>query len=318
MPGAMPFLALPWTVRPPERYRGGAVTVGNFDGVHRGHAELVRAAQAWATRVGGPAVAVTFDPPPGAVLAPDRARPPLSTVPDRAELLLAAGADHVVALGADAGLVSLSPEAFFEDVVVGLFAAKAVVEGANFRFGRARGGDTALLRSLCDAAGIAFEVVPPVTAGGEAVSSSRVRASLAAGDVAIAAGLLGRPYRVSGVVEAGAKRGRTIGFPTANLGRIATVLPPDGVYAGRAVVAGTAWPAAVNVGPNPTFGDAARKVEVHLLDFAGDLYGRGVGLEFVERLRATRPFAGPAELVAQLTRDVAAARAAVAAVAPGA
>ena len=307
----MPYLPLSWTDRPPAEYRGGAVTVGNFDGVHPGHRDLVAAARHFADGRGGPCVAVTFDPPPAAVLTPAAAKPPLTTLADRAELLLAAGADHVVALGADAGLLSLSAEAFFEDVMVGLFAARAVAEGYNFRFGRARAGDVGLLRQLCGGAGIAFAEVPARQAGGRPVSSSRVRAALAAGDVAAAAALLGRPYAVRGVVGPGAGRGRTIGFPTANLGGVATVLPPDGVYAGSATVAGRAWPAAVNVGPNPTFGEAARKVEIHLLDFAGDLYGRPLVLQFVARLRATRRFAGPAELVAQLNQDVAAARAAL-------
>ncbi|HEX4609023.1 MAG TPA: riboflavin kinase, partial [Urbifossiella sp.] len=139
------------------------------------------------------------------------------------------------------------------------------------------------------------------------VSSSRVRESLLAGDVAAAAGLLGRPYRVTGTVVAGARRGRTIGFPTANLGGVPTVLPGNGVYAVRGYVNGAAWPGAANVGPNPTFGDDARKVEVHLLGFSGDVYGAEMPVEFVAKLRDTRPFAGPTELVEQLGRDVAAA-----------
>ena len=154
----MAVLKLTWTEHPPPEFTGGAVTVGNFDGVHRGHRELIATARRWADRVGGPAVAVTFDPPPAAVLnpRPDKAIP-LTTLEDRAELLLAAGADHVVALQTDAALLSLSPEAFFEDVLLGLFRARGVVEGYNFRFGRARTGDTATLRDLCTKAGVAFE-----------------------------------------------------------------------------------------------------------------------------------------------------------------
>ena len=305
----MSVLPIPWTAPPPPEVRGGAVTVGNFDGVHRGHRDLVTAARTWADANGGPAVAVTFDPPPVALLAPGRGPPPLSTLADRAALLTAAGADHVVVLRTDAALLGLAPEAFFERIVVGMLDARAVAEGYNFRFGRGRAGDTALLRELCRRVGVAFTEVPPHTAGGEPVSSSRVRAALASGDVAGAAELLGRPYAVAGTVVGGAQRGRTIGFPTANLGGVATLLPLEGVYAGRATVEGRAWPAAVNLGPNPTFGDAAQKLEVHLLDFAGDLYGRVMTLQFVARLRPVRPFAGPADLVGQLHRDVAAARA---------
>lgn len=304
----MSVLPIPWTAPPPPEVRGGAVTVGNFDGVHRGHRDLVTAARAWADAHGGPAVAVTFDPPPVALLAPGRGPPPLSTLADRAGWLTAAGADHVVVLRTDVTLLNLSPEAFFDEIVVGRLAARAVAEGYNFRFGRGRAGDTALLRRLCERAGVAFTEVPPHTAGGEPVSSSRVRAALAAGDVAAAADLLGRPYVVAGTVVGGAQRGRTIGFPTANLGGVATLFPLEGVYAGRATVDGQTRPAAVNLGPNPTFGEAARKLEVHLLDFAGDLYGRVMSLQFVARLRSVRPFSGPDDLVSQLKLDVAEAR----------
>ena len=298
---------LTWTARPPAEIAGGAVTVGNFDGVHRGHCVLVAAAR----RAGRPAVAVTFDPPPAALLrpSPDKAIP-LTTLADRAELLLDAGADHVVVLKADAGLLALSPEAFFEDVIVGLFGASAVAEGYNFRFGRGRAGDIGTLRALCETAGVRFEEVPPLLADGEPISSSRVRSGLVAGDVSTVAELLGRPYRINGVVETGAKRGRTIGFPTANVGGVATLVPAVGVYAVRAVLPdGTKHPAAANVGPNPTFGDDARKIEVHLIGFVGDLYGQSLGVEFVKRIRDTVPFRGPAELVEQLKRDVAAAKA---------
>ena len=305
----MAVLTLPWTEHPPSEFTGGAVTVGNFDGVHLGHRELVAAARRWADRLGGPAVAVTFDPPPAALLypRPDKAVP-LTTLADRAALLHAAGADHVVVLKTDAGLLSLSPEAFFEDVLAGLFRARAVVEGYNFRFGRGRAGDTATLRELCDKAVVKFEEVPPLVVGGEAVSSSRVRAALVAGDVAHAAELLGRPHRITGTVVTGAKRGRTIGFPTANLDGVETLVPGVGVYAVRAAVGGASHPAAANVGPNPTFGEDARKIEVHLIDFAGDLYGKELAAEFVARLRDTKPFASAGELAEQLKRDVAAAR----------
>jgi riboflavin kinase/FMN adenylyltransferase len=302
----MATATLDWAEHPPTNFTGGAVTVGNFDGVHRGHQALVGAARRWADRLNGPAVAVTFDPPPHRVLFPSSpVRPPLTTLADRAALLHAAGADHVAVVRTSAALLALSPEAFFEDVLVRQLGAKAVVEGYDFRFGRARAGDTAALKALCDAAGLGFELVSPLEVGGEVVSSSRVRAAIVAGDVAHAAELLNRPYRIAGTVVTGAKRGRTIGFPTANLGDVPTVLPANGVYAARADVGGKAYPAAVNVGPNPTFGEDARKVEVHLIGFAGDVYGAELGVSFAGRLRDTRPFAGIAELTEQLKRDVA-------------
>ena len=306
----MPALRLDWMTHPPADFTGGAVTVGNFDGVHRGHQALVAAAKVWAAGVGGPAVAVTFDPPAATLLNPAFNRPPLTTVEERVRLLADAGVDRVAVLQTNAGLLSLSPEAFFEDVLRGLFAAKAVVEGYNFRFGRGRAGDTATLRELCDAAGVAFEEVPAVEVGGAAASSSRVRAAIERGDVAEARFLLGRAYAVAAEVVTGAKRGRTIGFPTANLGTPETLLPADGVYAVRATIDGARFAGAANVGPNPTFGEAARKIEVHLIGFAGDLYGRRLAVEFVARLRDTRSFAGIDALVVQLKQDVAAARAA--------
>ena len=305
----MSTLTTPWTTHPPDEFTGGAVTVGNFDGVHLGHHALLAVARRHARAAGGPAVAVTFDPPPVALLNPPALRAPLTTVADRAELLHAAGADHVVLLKTEPGLLALSPEAFFEDVVLRLFRARSVVEGFNFRFGRARAGDAAALRRLCAAHGLAFEEVHPHLGDGEPVSSSRIRAALNAGEVAAAAAMLGRPYALTGVVEAGAKRGRTIGFPTANVGRIPTLIPKDGVYAVTATVDGRTHKAAANVGPAPTFGVDTRTVEVHLIDFDGDMYGTELRVEFVRRLRDTQAFPGIAELVAQLRRDVAAARA---------
>lgn len=304
----MPTLALDWMTHPPADYTAGAITVGNFDGVHLGHRELIAGALAEAASFGGPAVVVTFDPPPLAVLVPSALKPPLTTPSERNQLLLAAGCDRVVSLKTDAGLLALGPEAFFEDVVLGLFRAKAIVEGFNFRFGRARTGDTTELRRLCDKHGVRFREVQPLLDNGEAVSSSRIRTAVGSGDVEAATRLLGREYTITGTVETGAKRGRTIGFPTANLGGVRTLVPGTGVYAVRATVDGMTCAAAANVGTNPTFGEDARKIEVHLLDFRGDLYGCEMRVAFVKRLRDTRPFSGVVELVEQLKQDIEQAR----------
>ncbi|HEY8505152.1 MAG TPA: bifunctional riboflavin kinase/FMN adenylyltransferase, partial [Gemmataceae bacterium] len=227
----------------------------------------------------------------------------------RAELLRTAGADAVVLLRTDRELLRLSPADFFARVVAEGLRARAVVEGFNFRFGRGRAGDTGTLRELCASAGIRFRELPPRTIDGETVSSSRVRAALRAGDVRKAARCLGRPYRVCGRVGTGQRRGRSLGFPTANLEGVETLVPGEGVYAVRARAGGGTWPAAANVGPNPTFGEPERKIEVHLIGFDGDLYGQELAADFVERLRDTRPFAGVEELVAQLREDVARAQA---------
>jgi riboflavin kinase/FMN adenylyltransferase len=300
----MSTVTLDWSAYAPQEFAGGAVTVGNFDGVHLGHRALITSAHELATHLRGPTIAVTFDPPPHQLLFPGPIRPPLTTIPERAELLHEADADHVVILRTSPALLALSPEAFFEDVLVRQLGAKAIVEGNDFRFGRNRAGSNDSLRHFCSASGLIFGEVPQLMHSGEPVSSSRVRAAILRGDVGQAAALLARPHRVTGTVITGAKRGRTIGFPTANLDNVSTVLPGNGVYAVRAMVDGQKFLAAANIGPNPTFGEDAQKIEAHLIDFSGDLYGKSITLEFIARLRNTRPFGNVDELVEQLKRDV--------------
>ena len=293
-----------WRDTPPASCRGGALAIGNFDGVHRGHAALMMTLRREAQAVRGPAVALTFDPRPLEFLRPAQVQPPLTTNAERARVLQQLGADHVVFLHINRDLLSLSADAFFAQVVHDRFAARAAVEGMNFGFGRNREGNVGRLAELCRAAGIALVVAPPVRVDGVDVSSSRVRAALLTGDVAAATQLLGRLYRLQGTVGVGQRRGRTLGFPTANLHQTETLVPGDGVYAVLANVDGTAWPGAANIGPNPTFGEHARKVEVHLLGYEGDLYGKPLTVDFVQRLRDTRPFNGAEDLKAQLQQDV--------------
>jgi len=284
--------------------RGGAVTIGNFDGVHLGHLSLLAELRRQAQAVGGPAVAVTFDPHPLQLLQPERFLPVLTTIADRAALLQAGGADQVLILRTSPELLRLTPDAFFTEVLVGRLAARALVEGQDFRFGRDRAGSVETLAGLCRAKELVLSIVPPLARDGVVVSSSRVRNALLAGDVRKATALLGRPYRLHGTVGVGQRRGRRLGFPTANLERFETVVPGDGVYAVRAWSQGASWPAAANVGPNPTFSEDARKVEVHLIGFSGDLYGAALAVDFVDRLRDTRPFGGVDDLVRQLRADV--------------
>jgi riboflavin kinase/FMN adenylyltransferase len=289
-------------------FRHGAVTVGNFDGVHRGHAALIAELAARARAIKGPAVAVTFDPHPIALLAPERLLPRLTTISDRADLLRAAGADEVVVLPTTTELLALEPRQFLDSVLGEQMAAKAVVEGFNFRFGRDRTGSTDTLADWCRDRSIPFTIVPPFQTNGETVSSSKVRAALELGDVAGAAALLGRPYRLRGTVGSGAKRGHSLGFPTANLENPLTLVPRDGVYAVRVHLPDCSkWPAAANVGPNPTFAEMARKVEAHLIGFTGNLYSQPLAIDFIARLRDTRKFSGPEELVRQLNADITAA-----------
>jgi riboflavin kinase/FMN adenylyltransferase len=300
---------LQWNETPPAAFRGGALAIGNFDGVHRGHAALLKELRAQARAAGGPAVALTFDPHPLQLLRPEQFQPVLTAVADRADLLLGQGADHVLILRTTPELLRLEPEAFFDHVIHARLGARSLVEGPDFRFGRGRAGTVATLRDLGRRAGVGLVVVPPLEIDGQIVSSSKVRTALLAGDARTAQRLLGRPYRLRGVVSSGQRRGQTLGFPTANLERVATLLPADGVYAVRVTWGGRAWPGAANLGPNPTFREQARKLEVHLIGFQGDLYGQELAVDVLERLRDTRPFAGVDDLVMQLRADVERARA---------
>ncbi len=288
--------------------RGGAVTIGNFDGVHRGHARIIKELVTLAREVDGPAVVFTFDPHPVRLLRPDKVPPPLTWTDRKADLLAELGVDSMVVYPTDAALLALEPGAFFAQIVREKLDARAMVEGPNFFFGRRRAGDIGLLSEFCRDAEIRLQVVTPLQEAGEYVSSSRVRSLIAAGDVAAANTLLTRPYRIRGMVTHGAGRGAKIGFPTANVDAIDTLLPAEGVYACRAVLPAAAWPAAVNIGPNPTFGEAGLKVEVHLIGYQGSLYGQPLEVDFLRRLRDIRPFDSVDQLTAQLACDVEAAR----------
>lgn len=297
---------------------GCGLSVGNFDGVHLGHREIVRRLLALAGARGLPAVAVTFDPHPAALLRPE-SPPPLLTLPSRrAELLLSLGLQAVVAIETTPELLSLSAEAFYDQVLRGCLRGAALVEGDDFRFGAGRRGDTGQLRQWAGRDGLGFAAVPPVLADGEPVSSSRVRRLLSTGDTSAATKLLGTAYTVSGRVEHGQHRGAAIGFPTANLAGIGTLLPAEGVYAGAAVTAaGQRHAAAIHIGKNLTFAARQPTVEVHLIGFSGDLYGQSLQVAFGPRLRGTRRFAGVEELTAQLRQDVAVAAAGGLAADPG-
>jgi len=289
----------------PDKLRGGAVSIGNFDGVHRGHARLVERLLSRAKEIGGPPVVFTFDPHPVWILRPDRAPPPLTWPERKAELLAQLGIEAVLAYPTDEPLLSLCAADFFQQIVAEGLAARAVVEGPNFHFGKDREGDPELLRKFCKEHAIMCEIVPPLTVRDEIISSSRIRGLIAAGDIDAANALLTRPYRIRGLVTHGAGRGAKIGFPTANISGVDTLLPGYGVYAARARSGKLDLPAAVNVGPNPTFGEDAFKVEAHLIGFAGNLYGSPLTLDFLARLRDIRPFGSVDELKRQLAVDVA-------------
>jgi riboflavin kinase/FMN adenylyltransferase len=290
------------------------VTVGAFDGVHRGHRAVLDEIARRAGETGRTSLLVTFEPHPREILEPGAPPGRLTPHEERLEALAQSGVDRVAVLRFDERLRDLAPEAFVEDVLRAQFGMVELVVGANHGFGRGRAGSVATLRELGLARGFRVDVVAPVAdpvAG--SISSSRVRAAVAGGDLGLAATLLGRPYTMHGVVVAGAGRGRALGVPTANLDvPAAKLLPPDGVWAVRVEGPGGAWGGMLNQGPRPTVGDARRGVEVHLFGFAGDLYGARVRVEWVSRLRDVRRFPSLDALGAQLARDAAAAKAALA------
>ncbi len=297
----------------PAGLRGAYVTVGNFDGVHRGHRRLIGQLRTRADAEGVPALAVTFNPHPVALLRPDKAPVPLVWPEREITLLEEAGATEVAVFRTGRWLLDLTAREFFDRVIRRQFAARGLVEGPNFAFGHDRQGNVEILGGWCAEVGINFEVVEPIRDHGELISSSRIRQSLYEGKVEEAASFLGRPHRIRGIVTHGAGRGASLGIPTINIDGIDTLIPLDGVYAARVFIpeAGSepmAWPAACNVGPNPTFGEQVRKVEAHLIGFSGDLYGRAVELDFLARLRPTRAFASLDELLSQIRADIERAR----------
>lgn len=290
-----------------------ALTIGNFEGVHRGHQALLARTR---ERAGSDVVvAITFDPHPAALFAPERAPLRLTTLERRIELLHAHGADEVRVLDFTREMAGRSPQEFVEQVVLEQCHARAVVVGDGFRFGAKAAGTIETLRAEGEQHGFVADEVT-LLGDGEVFSSSRVRAAIAAGDVAEAARILGRPHEVEGVVVVGDRRGRDLGFPTANVPVDPTyAVPPDGVYACRVVVdGGERLPAATSVGTNPTFeGVAGRRVESYVLDRDDlDLYGRSIRVEFVALLRPMVAFDSVDALVEQMGRDVDAARRALA------
>ncbi len=288
----------------PTRWRSGALTIGNFDGVHRGHVRILRQLKQWSISLGGPAIVFTFDPHPVRILRPEMAPVPLTWIDRKADLLAEVGVDVIVAYPTDRKLLELTYDQFFERVVCQQIGAKAIVEGPNFCFGRNRQGTIDQLEVLCRNREIQLSIVEPMILGDAFISSSRVRELVRNGNVDAAAEMLTHPYRIRGMVTHGEARGGELGFPTANLEAIDTLVPGFGVYAGRAHLDQRAHWAAIHVGPNPTFGERLPKVEIHVLDFGGSLYGQILEVDFVRRLRDIRRFESVAALQTQVQNDV--------------
>lgn len=285
------------------------VALGTFDGVHRGHRSMLDLARDAASPNGRPVVAATFDPHPRAVVA-GGAPPLLCSIDERVARIRDAGADDVVVVPFTQALSRLTPREFVATWIVDRLHAAAIVVGHNFRFGHRASGDIHALRELCAEHGIDVVVCDLLVDGDLAVSSSRIRRLLVGGDVQHARQLLGRPYDITAQVEHGARRGRELGMPTANLAVPATRLVPlDGVYGGIATLDGARWPAATSVGTNPQFtadqSNPPRTVEVHLIGYEGeDFYGADLTVDFEQRIRGQRTFESIDELVVRMNEDV--------------
>jgi len=290
----------------PEPVGRAVCSIGVFDGVHTGHATLVRDAVLLAARLGVEAYAVTFDRDPDQVVTPDSAAPQLLTLAEKAELLCDLGVNAVLVVPFDSRVASLAPSEFFSDVLLAAVDPVAIVVGEDFRFGHRAQGDVDLLRALARPRGVDVVAHALVTAEGEPVTSTRIRALVARGRVAEAGRLLGRPHRVAGTVVRGRGEGAAIGVPTANVDPVPfAALPAPGVYAGRARVGLDRWPAAISAGRPPSFVEATAELEVHLIGFEGDLYGRALSVEFLDRLRDQRRFESAEDLLRAMRSDIA-------------
>lgn len=288
---------------------GSVVSIGNFDGVHRGHQQLLRRVIELKRSNAAPAaVVITFEPHPLTILRPAHAPPRLTSPARKRELLSAAGVDAMAVLAPSKELLNLTAEEFWQ-ILRDVVRPTHLVEGNSFTFGKGRGGTIQRLREWSSAAGIQLHVVDPVTVPllnmlEAPVSSSTIRWLLERGRVRDAAICLGRPHELEGLVVPGAQRGRELGTPTANLKCESQLVPADGVYAGRCIIDGRPWPAAVSIGTNPTFGENPRTVEAHFIGFSGDLYGRTLRLEILDWQREQRTFAGMEALKQWIAHDV--------------
>jgi riboflavin kinase / FMN adenylyltransferase len=285
-----------------------SVALGTFDGVHLGHQRVIRAAVEHAHALGATSLVATFHPRPVSVLRPDRAPEALATLDRRIAIIESCGVDEIVVVPFTQGLASLTPERFASTILAGRLGAVEVSVGQNFRFGRGRAGDVNGLRALGSELGFGVTAAPMVEVGGEPVSSSRIREAVRAGEVEVAAAMLGRPFALEGVVVRGDGRGRELGVPTANLGMDDRyIVPAEGVYAGDAMLGERRFRAAISIGTNPTFdGERDVRIEAHLLRFSEDIYDAPISIEFRRFLRGQVAFASIDELIRQMREDIAA------------
>jgi riboflavin kinase/FMN adenylyltransferase len=290
--------------------RNVCVAIGVFDGVHLGHQRVIGQACDDARVLGGTAVAVTFEPHPMRVLAPEKAPPLLTSLPQKLRLLESLGVDVCVVLRFDKPFSLTPPEKFIEMLCRKIPGLKEICVGTRFRFGHNRTGDVRLIENLAPVYGFVAREIEPVTLGEEIISSSAVRQHVQAGRLERAAAMLGRPFSVLGTVGRGDRLGQALGFPTANVDPHNELLPPDGVYAARVLLGNDAFGGVVNIGVRPTFEERPRQrvLEVHIFDFHGEIYGKELEVLFLKKLREEKKFDSPEALKKQIAEDVRAAR----------
>jgi riboflavin kinase/FMN adenylyltransferase len=288
-----------------EKLPDPVVTIGNFDGVHLGHREIFRRVKESAAEVGGVSVAITFFPHPLKVVAPDRNFKLITTYPQKEALIASSGIDYLISIPFSRDFAGISAEEFVRDILVGRIGVKKIIIGYDYAFGRNREGNVEMLRRLGEELGFSVEMLEQIGNGGTPFSSSMVRSLIENGDVQGVVPFLGRYFSVGGKVVHGLQRGKELGFPTANLLPDEELLPKSGVYAVKVCCAGRIRDGACNIGFNPTFNNGTLTVEVHLLDFEGDLYGRELRIYFVSRIRDERTFSDVSELRKAIEKDVA-------------
>ncbi|MDP6822844.1 MAG: riboflavin biosynthesis protein RibF [Dehalococcoidia bacterium] len=284
--------------------RPSVVTVGTFDGVHVGHARLFEVTTGLARNIGAGSIAITFKYPPRELLKPTAPVPHLGPLSERRSLIAALGIDHVIEVDFDDQIRNTSADEFVR-ILMAELDMQGLVLGPGATVGRDRGGDETRMKALSDELGFELRIVPPATVNGVAARSTNIRAALSTGDMASASELLGRNFSITGIVTEGDRRGRTLGFPTANITPDPHgALPADGIYACYVTTDRGRYLAATNVGVRPTFDNGPRVIEPFLLDFEGDLYGHRISVEFIERLREEERFESVDALIEQMKNDV--------------
>ncbi len=287
-----------------KKFDKSILTLGNFDGLHLGHQELVRMIIQRAREVGAVSMVVTFRPHPLKILAPDKCPPLISIYEEKIRLFERLGVDVLVKIPFTLEFSTMSPEDFVRDILCNTLGAKEIFVGYNYRFGRGREGDTQKLRTLGEKYGFTVREIEQLAVDGEVISSTKIRILLKQGDVEHAAKLLGRNYAITGIVVRGDGRGKGLGFPTANIASKHSIIPADGVYAVRLVVRERVYDGIANIGMRPTFNKKALAIEVHVFNFSEDIYGEDISLCFIRKIREEKKFKGSEALVNQIRSDI--------------